>query len=387
MKKLMLISGEYPPRVGGLADYSCRLSRGLKYQGWEVYPATTGVLGSDVPSCVRATVLASSWGWGATAHAVSLARRVGAEVVSLQYQTGCYGMHPSINLLPLLFRAVSVPVVTTFHDFREPYLFPKAGKVRRWVNVLLALASDFVILVEPGDVGAVPPRVRSRVRLVPIASNVDPVVPFDAESRRSQFGFRIVFFGLANWSKGLDLAIATLGWLKEKDPSNPWHLRIVGGGLGTDPSNRAFREQCLGLISRLGLQGSVSFRGELPSHLVTEELLGADVALLPYRDGVSYRRGSLLACLCHGLPVVTSGPLPKLVPDGWPSFVSGLNLLACPEPRPELLGSELLRLAGDAELRALLARGAVETASFFSWERVVAAMDKLLSEALSGVAA
>jgi glycosyltransferase involved in cell wall biosynthesis len=315
--------------------------------------------------------------------ALRAAAAAGVDVVSLQYQTGCYRMHPSVNLLPLALRRVGVPCVTTFHDFRVPYLFPKAGRLRTSINVFLASTSSRVVLVDPDDVSALPRSVQGRIRLVPIASNIEPNLHVDVERRHTHFSFRLVFFGLANWSKGLDIAVATLRRLRDLSASEPWHLRVVGGGVGTDPSNRTFRAECVALISRLGLEDRVSFAGELQERRVTEELLEADIALLPYRDGVSYRRGSLLACLSHGLPVVTAGPLPEYVPSGWPAFVNGLNLLAFEQPEPEALARTVQGLAGDGDLRATLASGALEFARFFTWERVAKCMDGVLKEAMA----
>ncbi len=379
----MLVSGEYPPIVGGLADYTCKLGKGLAELGWQVNPVTVGT-GTAGSGHDRAHLLARSWGWRAAAGALGLARRARVDVVSLQYQTGCYRMHPSVNLLPVALKRLRVPCVTTFHDFRTPYLFPKAGLLRRWINALMAASSSLVVLVDPADLAVMPARASGRARLVPIASNIEPTWPVDTEVRRDRFGYRLLFFGLANWSKGLDLAIATLGKLVEWAPTHPWHLRIVGGGIGTDPTNRVYKQRCLDLIAELGIQKRVSFAGEVPPHKVTEELLQADVAVLPYRDGISYRRGSLLACLAHGLPVVTAGPIPGTVPEGWPSFQDGHNVAVCLEPEPEALAAWVLRLALDGELRLTLARGGIDTAQFFSWPRVAAWMDAVLREAVSG---
>ena len=49
--------------------------------------------------------------------------------MNIQYQTAAYGMSPFIHFLPDALRPI--PVVTTFHDLRFPYLFPKAGRAAR----------------------------------------------------------------------------------------------------------------------------------------------------------------------------------------------------------------------------------------------------------------
>ena len=49
--------------------------------------------------------------------------------------------------------------------------------------------------------------------------------------------------------------------------------------------------------------------------MLSRVLLAGDVALLPYADGASPRRGSLLACAAHGLPIVSTQPASRAVAD------------------------------------------------------------------------
>lgn len=41
---------------------------------------------------------------------------------------------------------------------------------------------------------------------------------------------------------------------------------------------------------------------------VSANLMAADVVVMPYRDGVSFRRTTLIAALRHGCPVVSTRP-------------------------------------------------------------------------------
>jgi glycosyltransferase involved in cell wall biosynthesis len=87
--------------------------------------------------------------------------------------------------------------------------------------------------------------------------------------------------------------------------------------------------------------------------------------VLPYRDGVSFRRGTLHACLAHGRAVVTVRPRIDL-----PEVQDGENMLLADPRDPSGLAEAVQRLAADPDLRARLEAGAEALAAEFAWERI-----------------
>ena len=76
------------------------------------------------------------WNWGCWRSLLKLIRRTEPAVVHVQYQAAAYAMHPAINLWPRRLRQLGARrprSAVTFHDLKVPYLFPKAGRLRRWV--------------------------------------------------------------------------------------------------------------------------------------------------------------------------------------------------------------------------------------------------------------
>ncbi|MBK9234160.1 MAG: hypothetical protein IPO15_25800 [Anaerolineae bacterium] len=65
---------------------------------------------------------------------VAAIRQIQPAVVLIQYQTAAFGLHPAVNLLPgwlrLRLGRRRPRLITTFHDLKFPYLFPKAGPLR-----------------------------------------------------------------------------------------------------------------------------------------------------------------------------------------------------------------------------------------------------------------
>ncbi len=371
--RILLLSGEYPPMQGGVGDYTRELGTALAQQGATVH-VLTARRAAQGPEPITVHPLVSRWGWGMGRLAGALARQVQASVVHIQYQTAAYGMHPAINLLPCwLRRAMDVRCVVTFHDLKEPYLFPKAGAARRWVNRVLARSCDAVVVTNREDEIAMQREgLANALHLIPIGSNIAPAPPsgYDRATWRSQQGAApddvvLCYFGFLNASKGGETLIRALSLLAS---DRRYRLWMVGGQVGaSDPTNRAYLSRVQALIGELGLKARVRWTGYTTAAEVSANLLAADIAVLPYRDGASFRRGSLLAMLAHGLPVVTTHPALPLS-----ELADGETALLVPPDDPPALATAVARLAMDEILRRRLSEGARRVAAEFGWERIAA---------------
>jgi glycosyltransferase involved in cell wall biosynthesis len=93
--------------------------------------------------------------------------------------------------------------------------------------------------------------------------------------------------------------------------------------------------------------------------------MACDVVVLPYRDGVSFRRGSLMAALAHGCAVISTEPSRAL-----PELKDGENIrLVPPESAPALVLA-VTELLHAPELRARLGQGARKLAGAFRWDAI-----------------
>jgi glycosyltransferase involved in cell wall biosynthesis len=301
-------------------------------------------------------------------------------------------MRPAVNLLPVLLKVLwGKSVVVTFHDLLVPYLFPKAGPVREWVNRLLARTASATIATNYEDAA----RLRSwgvrDVEVIPIGSNIpsNPPIGFDRDRWRAEHGIApgttvLAYFGFLNSTKGLDALLRALRSLKNRP--GEYRLLMVGGGLGaSDPTNRATAQALDTLAGELGVKNDLVWTGYLEPQEVSAALLSADMAVLPYADGASFRRGSLLAVLAHGLPIITTAGGDRKVsgdtsdPKLWPELLNGENAILVQPGNVAELVSAIEMVASDAELRGKLAQGAAAVAQFFSWTRIAEAHVALYS--------
>ena len=395
--RIVQISAEYPPDPGGVGDYTRLLSRALSARGHQLTVLTgtstrrsqqSAELGDpEICPAVRA------WNWDATAPLLQAIAERRPDVVHIQYQTGAYAMHPAINMLPWRIRRLSnaPQVVVTAHDLRVPYLLPKAGWLRRWVTRrLLADAGARIVTnaadqirLAGGNRSGDPDIYRSRTSLpatvIPIGSNIAPEPPagYARAVWRRRLGIEdqeivFVFFGLATPSKGLLEIIEVLAALP------PIARLLVVGGEGRQGTDQRYVVAVKQAVESLGLAERVIFTGYCDPATVSAHLMAADIGALPFRDGASYRRGSLLALLAHGVPLVTTLPEAPLSP---PLIDERHALLVAPGDTLALRQAAR-RLLVDPALRARLSSGARSLHDHFAWPSIAAAHEDVYNTLL-----
>lgn len=375
--RIGLITGEYPPMQGGVGDFTCALAAALAEQGHALY-ILTDQRGHDEPNIYISNTI-KHWDWSSLLTARRWARANRLDVVNIQYETVAFGMSLLVHWLPDVLGAL--PTFTTFHDLHVPYLFPKAGRLRYQVLLRLARHSAGVIVTNEQDEQKL--RVESGIRRliqIPIGSNIQtqPPLGYDRVVWRQQLGispqtFLIGYFGFLNASKGVDTllqgtALALQGGLDA-------HLLMIGGQTGaSDPTNASYTRRIEAQMASLDLMPRVQWTGFADQAQVSGHLLACDVIVLPFTDGLSLRRGTFLAALAHGCPIISTTPaiaLPEL--DG--------SVYLIPPQSPADLAKAIVKLAADPDARTMLSRKAAALAQGYSWTSIAARTAQFLDAA------
>lgn len=406
MLKIGLVTGEYPPMEGGVGAFTAELAKALHALGHSVHIITSReARPPDAPRTFTSAIepvdigfaqlhpRINRWRWPSLAVIADIVLRHELEVVNIQYQPAAYNMNSAaINFLPWRLKNVAKTAVT-FHDLRVPYLFPKAGRLRQTAVNFLARSADGVIATNPADFaalqgifqrrGAKAQRERPMVQIA-IGSNitVHPTNHIETEEIRQSLGLQpqatlLGYFGFLNESKGADTLIEALAGLDGR-----FHLIFIGGQTGASDAanNQAFLAGLQAQIEALGLADRVHWTGFLSDARVSAHLQAADLLVMPYRDGASLRRGTLMAALAHGRPLITTAPTAPT-----PQLISGENCCLVPVGDVEALGTAVQTLADDAALRQKLGRGAAELAGQFSWEKIAAETAAFYQSLLAGL--
>jgi glycosyltransferase involved in cell wall biosynthesis len=349
----------------GLEDYCVRLREALKKNGTSL-------------EVIRVPI--DEYGW--LRSLFWLRRRLAGEEVSvalLQYTAlswSRWGFPAGVLLVAWMLKRSGIPVAVVFHDTQPVGGVRLRDRARRrvqgWVMRRLVRTSLKSVSALPADrltwLPAGPQR--NKFALIPIGSNMSEALHGNAAST-NKGGPRIVVFGIDR-NQMLD-EVGQIGRIVSSVARNVGSVRLAVFGLGAREAEAALRKNLEGAPVTLEMHGILS-----PDE-VCERLLECSVQVF-IRSGISACRGSVVAGICCGLPVV-----------GWEDWdtaypITEAGLRTAPVGDEAALIRELSSVLIHEEIRFQLSLRSSEAAQeYFSWDRVATRLKAEL-EALVGFA-
>lgn len=345
-----ILTGEYPPDPGGVSDYTRLVAEALAAAGDSatVY-APPGAVAPERPG-VTVVRLPDHFGpRGLLALDRALAR-TRPDRLLVQYVPHAYG-YKAMNVPFASWVATRgkrlAPVWVMFHEVAFPLLwrplrYALLASVNALMARLLAGAADRIFASVPGW----EPVLKRfcpwspRPEWLPVPCNVGTAAdPTEVAAVRTKFApdpARLVgHFGTYSPST-CDILTRTFTGLLGRDAG----VRVLLLGRHSD-------RYCTDLAATApGLAGRAWATGELAPDQLAAHLRACDVLIQPYPDGVSSRRGSTMAGLANGVPVVTNlGPLSEAV---W----TGGAVAAAPVCDPNALAEQAAGLLADEPVRS-----------------------------------
>ncbi len=384
--RIGFITGEYPPMQGGVGAFTQEMARAVAALGHEVRVLTSVHAGNGGADGVPVDAVIERWRWGALKAVEGWARVHKLDAVNLQYQTAAYNMSPFIHWLPRRLRR-RVPFFTTFHDLREPYLFPKAGPLRFQAVLMLARDAAGAIVTNREDEEILAGMPDIRLRRIPIGSNIAAVskpADYSRAAWRERFGadredIVVGYFGFLNASKGAHVLVGAAA--KALEAGVPVRVLMIGGRVGaSDPTNAEYGKQIDWLIDKFGIGSRVHWTGFVTDEEVSAYFDACDLCALPYRDGVSFRRGTFMAAIAHGCATITTMPFMDL-----PELISGENVRLVPGRDADALAEAIIELADSPEARRRLGESARKLAGRFTWDKLAAETVQFFREVSTGL--
>jgi glycosyltransferase involved in cell wall biosynthesis len=294
--------------------------------------------------------------------------------VLLQFTTLAWSRRGFPLLAPHVLRLLRQSGVGTgvvFHDFSPVRGKGIVGKAReisqaRALRRLYALSDLSIFTVPVNKVGWLPMR-RDKAIFIPVGSNFPEV---DCSARKDPpapvKGLTVAVFGITGGDRG-DLEVGDIEYALKAAHSNGAPLRVVAIGRGCEVFETKLRQ------AFAGTSIEVSVPGLMPAADLACALAGSTV-LLCVRGHVSSRRGSAIAGIVCGIPIVGY----RGEETGFPITEAGAMLVN--QHDREGLGKALSAVLGDEKLREELRQRSREaTLKYFSWDAIASQFISALS--------
>ena len=267
MSSLPIITGSYPDDVCGVGDYTRSLVSALENKGINI-----------------SLFYKKDWSITRLPGYLRLIKETGAPVVNIQYPTEGYGYSILPQLLCCCLRKMST--VVTLHEFCRKSASGKSA------TFLFFLTADWIVFTtdkERDYACRFAPWLRKRSSVIPICSNIPMRPPECPETD-------VVYFGLIRPHKGLEQFASVMERLASR---RTLITRVVGQIVS------GYEKYAAEILDRLKSLGAEIILGRTPEE-VSLLLSRARVALLPFPDGMSSRRGAALAAMGNGALLVTT---------------------------------------------------------------------------------
>ncbi|MGH9680843.1 MAG: glycosyltransferase, partial [Candidatus Acidiferrales bacterium] len=223
--------------------------------------------------------------------------------------------------------------------------------------------SDLAIFTLPVKKLSWLPGRREKASFIPVGANC-PESPAGGCSRRHDKK-TIAVYGVTGGAH-TSAEVADIAFVVRQVLPSVRPLRLITLGRGSDVAAPALRAELAGADVEIETLGLVA------PEQVTQTLARADV-LLFVRGQISSRRGSAIAGIACGLPIVCySGP-----ETDWP--VTEAGILAVPAGDRQALAGAIENVLSDDHLRsALSARSRMAQQKYFSWQAITGSFANLL---------
>jgi glycosyltransferase involved in cell wall biosynthesis len=210
-----------------------------------------------------------------------------------------------------------------------------------------------------------------KLQYIPLSSNISnntpPEYTANPQEWRQAHGVAtdqpiIAYFGYISENKGLHTLLEAVAKLKES-----YQLLLIAEPKAQDSNYQAYFERLEGQIKNLDLDQKIHWTGFATSALVAAYLQSATIAVLPFVDGVSLRRTSLMAALANATPVISTQATDS---NEGQTLISGENIWLIPPENPQALAAAIQHLLQNPTLRQKLAENGQKFAQNFSWPAI-----------------
>ena len=268
-------------------------------------------------------------------------------------------------------RDAGARIAIVYHDV-EPYSGARAiDKMRRRAQLRVMQqvlkGADLGVFTVPLDVISWLARTPPNAVFIPVGANLPIVAPAAKREKRAPGLLSVAIFGITEGATGRGECERIVDAARFA-ATHGARLRLHAFGRGAGEFESSLRD------ALRDVPVEVRVEGILPAEQVVDALSSSDVALF-VRAPISSRRGSALAAIACGLPVIAYAGAETAPP------ITEAGVLLVSREKEAELAEALLRVLSDADLRASLSeRSSRAYREHFAWEAIAGRYVDVLSK-------
>ncbi|MDJ0752990.1 MAG: glycosyltransferase [Ardenticatenaceae bacterium] len=359
--KINFITGAYPPLRCGIGDFVSRLAGEVARLGHVTQVITAKKAHSqDGPVDVRPIM--DDWRPGRLGGLLKVLDREKPDIVNLHYPSQEFGRFSAVDGLPWLWRMRRLaPLALTIHEYSS---FTRLGRFR---IALMARSANHIIVPERQNLTQLAsdwPRLAPRLTHIALGPTLEPAAidPLDKADIRQEIGLteqhvHLLTFGFVSPGKGFEYLLTAFDAIADRLPAV--HLWLAADDQPAHPNYRAYHEAIRQQIEASAYRDRIHWTGYLTAEKLSQYLHLVDVVVLPYDDGASLRRTTLLNALAHGRPIISTGDLSPAA-----------GVVVVPPQDASALAKAVDRLLANEVERHQLAEQAAQSAAVFDWTTI-----------------
>ena len=224
-------------------------------------------------------------------------------VIHMEYPGIYYGKTFLASFLPLIIKLFNLFNKNKITFNIRLHEFTKARFLRKVAILPLILFADKLYIPSLYDRKAIAKIGRKKIKPTIIGTNIGtyPIVRLNMDK------IVISYFGGIYHGKGIKRMFRIWKRLKDMNSNTKYMFKIIGE---FDPNRNnhfvQYHKQAWKWLEENDLIDDVIITGYLTDNEVSYEIQNSDIAMLLYEDGLTLRRGSFIAYLAHGIPIITT---------------------------------------------------------------------------------
>lgn len=270
-----MITGEYPPVIGGIADYTNKLMNTQNAKSWFLF-------------------YKNKWNSFLLLKYILEIIKLKPDCIFLQYPARGYAWSFSPYLLCAFFSLfTNIIFIPVLHEYSELHF------IRKMQMKIILFTAKKIIVTNSFEMNAVintNEKLKNKIKIIKIISNAEH---FSEQKALKERYYDIAYYGLISKNKGIEFFIDMVAKYKISNPN--FKFAIIGGF----PNTKAFRRYSAHIIDLANEHGIETMINKSLTD-IAELLNNIKILFLPFPDGCSERRGSYIAGLNSGCIVITT---------------------------------------------------------------------------------